>query len=265
MTHVPLAGSVRRRKAILRVVTALMLLMGVGAAGCSSVDVKASYRPAFLPVKLEWGPDGMVKLTGDSSIVTPIGVFSLGTEHALSAKKPNVIYVIFRNANGVLPGSTVVGTDQVFEVMSGGGQFTAVVNGTAVIQVADQEVLIDVTDGSVRVIEFKAAQAVMQEQPSGIALRWQQFWDDCFYSPMALSRWAYDDSTMDKWFGLGFFWFLIRLVLALILGVVDLLLTAGCFLAAIGFLVAGTTGRNIVYGVEVLLFIILVFLSRDLP
>jgi hypothetical protein len=250
-----------RRKALVHVVAAVMLALGVGAAGCSGADVKASYRPLFLPVKLEWGPGGP-KVTGDATIATPIGIFSVGAEHAIWSKKQNALYVIFRNHHGVLPGSAVKGTDHVYEVMSGGGRFSAVVNGTAVIEVSDQEVLIDVTDGTIKVIEFKGAQAVMQERQGGVTQRWQEFWDDCFYTPMAMSRWAYDDSTMDQWFGLGFVWFLVRLALALFLGVIDLILTVGCFLAAVGFLVAGPTGRNIVYGVEALLFIGFVILVR---
>ncbi|MGW0479976.1 hypothetical protein [Nonomuraea sp. NPDC003214] len=267
MAELSLARRARRpavpRLAFARVVTVVLLVVGMGAAGCAGTDVKASYRPMFLPVKLEWGPGG-VKVTGDASIATPIGVFSVGAEHSLVAKKQNALYVIFRDHDGVLPGSPVAGTDLVYEVLSGGGRFTAVVNGTAVIQVANQEVLIDVTDGTLKVIEFQGAQAIMQERPSGLAQRWREFWDGCLYTPMSLSRWAYDDSTIDQWFGLGFVLFLVRLALALVLGVADLVLTAGCFLAAVAFVVAGPTGRNIVYGVEVLLFLVLVFGARSL-
>jgi len=262
MTEVSLAPPARdagrRHGAFVRAIAVIMLVVGVGAAGCAGTDVKASYRPVLLPVRLEWGPGG-VKVTGDATIATPIGIFSVGTEHTLLAKKQDALYVVFRDHRGALPGSSVQGTDHVYEVLSGGGQFTAVVNGTAVIQVADQEVLIDVTDGTLKVIEFKGAQAVIQERPSGVGVRWQEFWDDCFYTPMYLSRWAYDDSTMDKWLGLGFIWFLARLVLALLLGVVDLFLTVGCFLAGVVFLVFGPTGRNIAYGVEVLVLCFVLF------
>ncbi|MFG1942603.1 hypothetical protein [Nonomuraea sp. NPDC048826] len=249
-----------RSRTAFRAATALALVFMLGAAGCAGSGVKASYHPALLPVKLEWG-NGAIKITGEKSIVTPIGVFAVGLEHPVVAKKENALYVIFRNRDASLPGSTVAGVDHVYEVLSGGGRFVAVVNGTATIEISKQEVLIDVTDGTLKVVEFKGAQAVVQEQPGGIGKRWQEFWDDCFYSPMALSRWAYDDSTMDRWYGLGFLWFLVRLILALVLGVVDLILTVGCFLAAVGYLVAGTTGRNIVYGVEALIGMLFVFVA----
>lgn len=241
----------------LRVVARVMLAaMLLAVTGCAGTDVKATFHPALLPVKLEWGPSG-VQVVGETSIVTPIGVFSMSAEHALWAKSSNALYVIFRDSGRSLEGSTVPGIDTVWEVRSGGGQFTAVINGTAVIQVTDQEVLIDVTDGTLKVIEFKSAQAVMQQQTSGIGQRWQTFWDGCVYTPMSLSRWAYDDSTIGSWFGLGFVWFLLRLVLAIILGVVDVLLTIGCFLAAVAFLFLGPTARNITYGVEVLVVLFL--------
>lgn len=237
----------------LRAVAAVALVMMVGVSGCAASEVKASYRPALLPVKLEWG-NGDMNITGETSIVTPVGVFSVGLEHAVVAKKKeDALYVVFRNRDARLPGAPVAGVDHVYEVLSSGGRFVAVVNGTATIEISDQEVLIDVTDGALKVVEFKGAQAVVQEQQNGLVLRWQQFWDNCFYSPMTLSRWAYDDTTIDAWYGLGFLWFLIRLSFALVLGVVDLILTFGCFLAAVAFLVAGPTGRNIVYGIEALI------------
>ncbi|MDA0632448.1 hypothetical protein OUY22_03400 [Nonomuraea sp. MCN248] len=267
MTEAPHALTVhglgRRSRTLFRAVAAVAVVMMLGGSGCAGSGVKASYRPALLPVKLEWG-NGNINITGETSIVTPVGVFSVGLEHSVVAKKADALYVIFRNRHASLPGSSVAGVDHIYEVMSGGGRFVAVVNGTATIEISDQEVLIDVTDGALKVVEFKGAQAVVQEQQGGVALRWQQFWDDCFYSPMGLSRWAYDDSTIDSWYGLGFLWFLFRLFFALILGVVDLVLTVGCFLAAVGFLVAGQTGRNIVYGVEVLVFLFVLFAGSRL-
>lgn len=119
--------------------------------------------------------------------------------------------------------------------------------------------LIDVTHGTVRTVEFRGAETVIKERAAGVGDRWQGFWDTCFYSPMALSRWAYDDSTMGSLYGLGFVWFLLRLALAILLGMVDLVLVAATFLAAVAHTFFGPTARNIVYGVEALLFVFLAF------
>ncbi|WP_157547789.1 hypothetical protein [Nonomuraea candida] len=229
----------------------LLVTVVLATAGCAGTDVKASYHPAFLPVKIEWA-DGKVQLAGEASLVTPIGIFSIGAEYALPDKEADALYVIIRDARGSAGNPQIAGFDHIYKVKSGTGQFTAVVNGTAMIQVVDRQVLIDVTDGSVQSIEFKGAQPVVQERASTIGDRWQAYWDGSFYSPMALSRWAYDDSTMTSWFGLGFLWFLVRLAVAIVLGLVDLLLTVGCTLAAVAFVIFGPTGRNIAYGVEAL-------------
>ncbi|MFB4281572.1 MULTISPECIES: hypothetical protein [unclassified Nonomuraea] len=251
------SNAVDRLRIFARVLLAAMVL---ATAGCAGTNVKASYHPAFLPVKLEWA-NGEVKLAGETSLVTPIGVFSIGAEYSLPDKEADSLYVIIRDGLGSADHPEIAGFDHIYKVKSGSGQFTAVVNGTAVIQVVDRQVLIDVTDGSVQTIEFKGAQPVVQERGSTIGDRWQAYWDGSFYSPMALSRWAYDDSTMTSWFGLGFLWFLVRLALAIVLGLVDLLLTVGCTMAAAAFVLFGPTGRNIAYGVEALTFLICAWIA----
>jgi hypothetical protein len=60
---------------------------------------------------------------------------------------------------------------------------------------------------------------------------WSKGWEASLYKPFMLTRWAYDDSTIDKWCGLGFVWFLLRLALTLVLLLVDLVLSS-IFLAA---------------------------------
>ncbi|MFD0689777.1 hypothetical protein [Actinomadura fibrosa] len=109
------------------------------------------------------------------------------------------------------------------------------------------------TQAETKSIEFKPAQAAIQETSpnllSGAWKRWQRYWDDSFYSPLALSRWAYDDSTMGKWYGIGFIWFLVRLIIALFLSIFDIILILVCIVAAIFYVFFGTTGRNIAYGI----------------
>ncbi|MET9336421.1 hypothetical protein [Nonomuraea sp. NPDC003804] len=235
---------------IIRVLLVIAVLVGTSA--CSDTQVKGSFRPAFVPVSLEWGPGGL-KVSGQSSLVTPVGVFSIGAEYALPDSEDDALYVIVRNATEVPPGQTEVGFDHIYKVRTGQGEFTAVVNGTTRIQVVDRTVLIDVTDGQVRTITFAQAEVTVKEHVPGPVERWNTYWAGSFYSPFALSRWAYDDSTMSRWFGLGFVLFLLRLVVAIILGVVDVVLLVCCVVAAVAYVLFGQTGTNIAYGVEVLL------------
>ncbi|MFI6181148.1 hypothetical protein ACIA8R_36870 [Nonomuraea sp. NPDC051191] len=259
------AATTRRRRSmedhfemVARVVLAVMILT---TAGCAGTGMKASYHPTFLPVKLEWGSDGMVQVSGETSLVTPVGVFSIGAAYNLPEADDDAFYVVVRDARKSPDNPDVAGFDHIYKVNSGSGEFTAVVNGTAVIQVVRRQVIVDVTNGTVRTIEFRNAETAVKERSAGIGDRWQEFWDASFYSPMALSRWAYDDSTMSSWFGLGFLWFLVRLALAIVLGVVDVILVVGCTLAAVAYVLIGPTGRNIVYGVEALLLLFLALSS----
>ncbi|NRQ31078.1 hypothetical protein HII36_04410 [Nonomuraea sp. NN258] len=239
-----------RLRTIARVLLAAMIMV---TTGCQGSDVQASYRPAFLPVKLEWGPAGW-KVTGESTLVTPLGVFSIGAHYTLTEPGDDVLHVILRDARRDPGNPNITGYDHIYRVKTGEGRFRAVVNGTAVIEVVDRQILIDVTRGDVQTVEFTGGgQPVAQQRTATFGDKWQEYWDSCFYSPMALSRWAYDDSTMDSWFGLGFVWFLVRLLLAIVLGVVDVALTVGCFLAAVAYTLAGPTARNIMYGLEALI------------
>jgi hypothetical protein len=136
------------------------------------------------------------------------------------------------------------------------------VDGTTVIAVHDGQVLIDVTDGSIKKIEFRQAATTAPEQHSGwwhgVSAQWNSGWSPSIYKPFMLSKWAYDDSTIDKWYGLGFVWFLIRLALALLLAIADIILSLIFLLAQLAYLFFGPTGRNIVWGAAILLFLLIV-------
>lgn len=240
---------------------ALLALLLLSVSACSSTEVEGAYKPVMLPVKFVWGPSGM-EISGDGSIVTPIGIFSIGAKYSLPEKDSDAIYVIIRDRKVAAAGTDRTGFDRIYKIAGGAGEFSAVVNGTTTIQVVDRQVLIDVTEGTVRTIQFKRASVAVAEGGPGFWDRWGEYWDSSFYSPFALARWAYDDSTMSKWFGIGFAWFMIRFVLALICGVLDVILTVACVLAAIAYMFFGTTGQNIVYGLEVLFALLLVLVLR---
>jgi hypothetical protein len=235
----------------------IVVTMSLGACG-GSTSVDASYKPAFLPVELSVGPDG-VSVHGDSAIATPIGEFSIGASYSLPDRDPDTIYVIIRDRK-----RAGIGLDTIFRVKTGGDDFVVVVNGTTTIEVRNGQVVIDVTDGSIKSIKFKRSISTgPQEQQSGLSKWWHhgvKKWDDGWksspYKPFMLSRWAYDDSTISKWYGIGFAWFLARLVLALILGIFDIVLSLIFLVAQLAYWFFGPTGRNIVWGIVVLLFLI---------
>jgi hypothetical protein len=61
---------------------------------------------------------------------------------------------------------------------------------------------------------------------------------------------------MGKWYGIGFIWFLIRLILTIVFFIIDAVLSLGFLLGQVGFLFFGPTGRNVIYGILVLIVLI---------
>lgn len=91
------------------------------------------------------------------------------------------------------------------------------------------------------------------------SINWQPF--PFGYQPFMLTQWAYDDSTIAKWYGLGFLWFLVRLILTIVCVVIDIVITLGLGLFVLIASLFGTTVRNIVLGLVVLVVIAFVFLG----
>jgi len=234
------------------------LLLVLVLAGCDAEGegkAKVRYKPALLPVALTISPDG-VAVEGERSIVTPIGEFSIGAEYSLPARDADKIYVLLRDRK-----RGASGFDTVFRVQTGREQLTVIVNGKTTIQIKDGQVLIDVTDGAVKKVQFKRVEGATVEEGreslwSRVAAKWSGGWESSIYKPFTLTRWAYDDSTIDRWWGVGFVWFLLRLALALVLLIVDLVLSAVFLVAQIAYFFFGPTGRNVVWGVGILFGII---------
>lgn len=190
-----------------------------------------------------------MSVTGGPSLVTPIGEFSIGARYSLPEVSRGEIYVILRDRR--------TGFDHIYEVKTGGDQFTAVVNGTTTVGIVNDQVTIDITNGTIDSVRFRSAPQQVSEQSGrglwhGIVTRWDAGWQQSWYKPYALTRWAYDDSTIEKWYGIGFIWFLLRLLFTIILAMVDTLLSLGFLLGQVGFMIFGPTGRDVIYGLLVL-------------
>jgi hypothetical protein len=242
------------RKSALTLV--LSLLLGLILTGCGgTIAPEVSFKPFYLPCEISIGYDGKSTIDGNVSCATDIGEFSIGAKYELPTQSSSSIYVILRDRK--------TGFDHVYAVHTqGGGEFNAVVNGTTSITVTNDQVLIDVTDGTIRQIRFKEVQNPIAEGSSGnwwqqkVAVRWDAGWAQSWYKPYALAKWAYDDSTIERWYGAGFVWFLLRLVLAIALALVDTVLTVGFFIGQFAFIIFGPTGRDVVYGLMILFVVV---------
>ena len=211
------------------VTVSLVAFLALICSACGgSVNPTLGYKaPALLPFHISIGKhDNNPTIQGNLSWITELGTFSIGAQYELPPPVSGTIRVIPRNHR--------TGFDEVYQVRTAGDQFAAVVNGTTTISVSQGQVLIDITKGNIKKITFKRvntqiAVAKNSSRLSGVqhtmAARWDMGWSRSWYKPFMLSRWAYDDSTVTKWYGLGFLWFLFRLILACFLGAADIILT----------------------------------------
>jgi hypothetical protein len=232
------------RKSCIAVIAVPLLALLCSACG-GSVSPTLSYKaPAFLPFSINIGKhDNNPTIEGNVSWITELGTFSIGAQFELPPPVNDTIRVILRNRD--------TGFDQIYQVRTGGDQFAAVVNGSTTISVSQDQVLIDITDGTIQSITFKQVNnQIAEAQSSGNGIsrvvrtpmnRWDTGWNRSWYKPFMMSRWAYDDSTITKWYGIGFAWFILRLVLACFLGILDVLLTIFFFLGQLAVLCFGSS------------------------
>jgi hypothetical protein len=227
--------------------TAAAIFLLLVCAACGNVKPFVGYQPEFLPIQMTVTPSG-VSFAGDTSIATFVGVFSIGATYSLQPPNADSIYVILRDRE--------TGFDKIYEVRTGQGEFSAVVNGKTTIAVTTSRVLIDVTNGVIEKIRFKRVAGPAYTQTptiwNKIGARWDEGWSQSWYKPLELTRWAYDDSTIGRWYGVGFAWFLLRLILAIILFFIDAVLTLCFLLGQVAFVIFGPVGRNVIYGLLVL-------------
>lgn len=212
-----------------------------------------SYNPPFLPAKLVFREDGNISIVGDLSVLTPLGEFSIGAEYSLR-KDDNSTLIILRDQK-----KGKKGFDTIYRLYSD-DDFVAVIDGRTSIHVFDRQVLIDITSAHIQSIEFKRVEKTITEPPT-------QFFKPfpLCYQPFALSAWAYDDSTVSKWYGLGFLLFVVRLFIAIVLLIFDLIITIALGIGVLIDSTLGTTVRNIYYGLlSIVLLIILVLIKAFL-
>ena len=237
---------------------ATLVLLGFAALaflrpGSDSTGTNVTYQPfSFLPLSFNISGSG-ISVQGNKSLATPIGDFSISTHRSLAPTDGKSIYLILRDRR--------TGYDRVFDVHTGSDDFSTVINGTTSINVTNDQVMIDVTSGSIKKITFQRTSGEIPErsQPNWLQRQWHKpfaSWDtgyhESWYHYFGLSRWAYSDNTMGQWYGIGFVWFLLRLALAVTLGFIDVFLSAGLLIGQIFFVLFGPTGRDVSYGLLVI-------------
>ena len=131
----------------------IISVVSLSVAGCSNLS--ASYKPPYLPVKLVLDGAGNVSITGDVSIVTFVGEFSIGAQYTLNSDPDSIMVIVRNRKKGGL------GFDTIYRVKNNKNRFVAVLDGNTVVQVENNQVLIDITDVTVRSIEFKTTDGIV--------------------------------------------------------------------------------------------------------
>jgi hypothetical protein len=232
-----------RKSGITLIAIALIGLLCSACGGTVNPDLSYS-APAFLPFHFNIGKhNNNPTISGNVSWISELGVFSIGGQYELPPSQPETMRVILEDRH--------TGFDRIYQVRTDGDQFAAVVNGLTTISVSNDEVTIDITNGSIRNISFKRVDNQIPEAQRNAnpvsavtgtaASRWDSGWDRSWYKPFMLSSWAYDDSTVTKWYGAGFVLFLLRLILAALLGIFDCIFTFFFFIGQLFILCFGTS------------------------
>ena len=233
------------KRGILLSVAIVQLVLLLCASSCDNstgVEGEVGYQPPFLPFRFVLDNHGEVSIQGETQLVTFLGVFDINMKVPIKVEEDNLI-IIIKDTNRV--GEEIVVYE--YKIESGQDEFVAVVNGRTAIGISQRQVVIDVSDGTVESIEFqKAPRSGNLIEIEGKDGFWKPF--PFGYKPFMLASWAYDDSTMEKWYGLGFLWFLIRLIVATPLFIVDLFITTNMVPAVIAHSLLGETAKNVCCG-----------------
>jgi hypothetical protein len=248
---VPRWCSLRRRR--LAAIVPLLACIAALSACDAPTDSSVSYRPIFLPVRLSVSESG-VAVSGDRSLVTPVGTFSIGAQYSLARLPSDRVYIIIRNQK--------TGFDRIYSISGSRDKFSAVVNGTTSISVTRDRVVIDVTAGQIREIRFKREVAAQSARRSYYGARWDEGWRSSPYKPFAPTRWMYDDSSISRWHGVGFSWFMVRLILAIPLALVDSMLSLSFLAAQAALVFLGRTARNVAWGLSLLFWLLVAYVIR---
>lgn len=121
-----------------RRVACILFLLSIlwTTAGCSGVFPHASYRSPILPICFTISPED-ITISGESSLVTPIGTFSLGASYRVADVGDNDLVLILRNRS--------TREEHVYRIREGRNA-QIVVDGHLIVEVSRNEVVVDITE-----------------------------------------------------------------------------------------------------------------------
>ncbi|RLK62215.1 hypothetical protein [Actinokineospora cianjurensis] len=214
---------------------AILLAVLAAVAGCGNLEVSVR-TPDVFPVSFSLTVgENKVEVKGEVSLVTPLGEVAIGLQFT-EPLRPDTTRVVFRDYRR--------GTDQGFDLRTAGDEFHAVLEGKAPLTARPHEITIDITNATLSEVGFRQTEA-----SHDLANSW---WANTFYHPFDGFRLVYDDSGIGSSPPLGFLVFVLRLILAILLGILELYPSAVFVIGWLVSLVAGNAGGNAATGLVVL-------------
>jgi WD40 repeat protein len=130
------------------IIRPFVLLLGVLlSVGCRvTPSGELGYKPPFLPVQFTIDTLGAISASGDASVTTPLGQFSIGGSVALETDDESLLLIIRDRRHD--PGKT----DTVYRIPTNGAEVKVVLDGKTTVEVTSKRMVVDVTDGNVQAI-----------------------------------------------------------------------------------------------------------------
>lgn len=120
----------------------ILFAMALVLASCSNDEDpgtawEVSYSPPFAPIQFSIDSNGEIEISGNFSVVTPIGEFAIGVKKEFNVGSRQDLVLVLRDGKH--------GRDNVYLIKSGRGA-KIVVDGRTTIVVGRQQVIVDITD-----------------------------------------------------------------------------------------------------------------------
>lgn len=234
----------------------LILLLFIVSACKSSI----SYKPPLLPIKISIDNKGNINVSGDMSVITPIGTFSIGANYTIH-NIPNTTIVILRDKN-----KSKDGIDEIFRIKNEGDTLTAILDGKTIVKISNNQILIDITDAKISSIEFIREEnktLVKETSADGIFRNPQHI----PYKTFEISEWALYSSNF--WQGLNPLIYILEYLTGPLVYILHEAAKFGWLLATIGWIILATLTYKIeffltrIYGVLTLITGMLLAISRN--
>lgn len=140
------------------VITAVLAIAIVSISGCG--DQSISYKPTGFPFKVSVNTRGEVLFGAEASISTPIGTFSIEMAQTINPEE-DILTLIVRDRR-----KAADKVDAVYRIQMEDQNVIVTLDGRTTLEISKRLIVIDVTEGIARTIEFTKKNQNIVKTPS---------------------------------------------------------------------------------------------------